>query len=176
MPSARNKTDYAVIKQAYITGTDSYRELGKKFGINYSSLAQKAKRDGWPAMRSDFRRNVSIKEYEHLAEETARRAVTIREKTITVAESALDVFAADLEAGKVHLSPRDAVEFMKYLQAATQDPAKEQPADGPSTVINIAQFEPGLIRELAEAARRQVGGPRLLEGSAGGEPSGADPD
>lgn len=170
MPSARNRTDYAAIKQAYITGEESYRELGKRFGVNYSSLAQKAKRDGWAAMRNDFRRNVAIKEYENLADETARRAVAIREKTITVAESALDKFHEDLQAGKVHLSARDAVEMMKYLSAATQDPVKEQPADGPSTVINIAQFEPGVLRELAEAARKQVGEPRLLEERTGGEP------
>lgn len=159
MPSSRSKADYRELERAYVTGDYSYRELGAKFGVNYSSLAQKAKRDNWAARRDEHRRQVAAKTYEHMADETARQAVIIRELNISVARKAVETFGAALDEGKAAITAKDAVEFMKYLVAATSDPKEP---DGPNTVINLAQFDGSFLRQLIDTARQRAE-PGVLE-------------
>lgn len=42
-----NDIDFEEIKKEYVSGSGSLRELAEKFGITYSSIANRSKKDGW---------------------------------------------------------------------------------------------------------------------------------
>lgn len=46
-----NDIDFEEIKKEYVSGSGSLRELAEKFGITYSSIANRSKKDGWVMIR-----------------------------------------------------------------------------------------------------------------------------
>lgn len=53
--------DWTTIKTEYITGSISTRKLAEKYGIKYSTLRNRAARDGWCAARYTHKSNIVAK-------------------------------------------------------------------------------------------------------------------
>lgn len=48
-------TDWEAIKQAYIAGSVTYRELARRHGVSYADLARRGKEENWVAQRMGCR-------------------------------------------------------------------------------------------------------------------------
>lgn len=54
--------DWAKIKTEYVTNPDaSYRELSQKYGVHYTNIAKKAKKEGWQQLRQQHTNAVQTK-------------------------------------------------------------------------------------------------------------------
>lgn len=54
--------DWAKIKTEYVTNPDaSYRELSQKYGVHYTNIAKKAKKEGWQQLRQQHANTVQTK-------------------------------------------------------------------------------------------------------------------
>lgn len=82
--------DWAAIKTAYITGDESQRALCKRFGVGYSALAEKCRKEGWVDARAKWRRDTVAKATQK-ASRTRARALA---KVIEVSDAFDDVLAA----------------------------------------------------------------------------------
>lgn len=47
--------DWVAIRADYIAGSMGYRRLADKYGISVNGLAERAKKEGWPAARQQYR-------------------------------------------------------------------------------------------------------------------------
>ena len=87
----QKKPDWKKIKAAYITGEDSYRELADKNEIPFRTLADRAKREGWVALRAKHRERVvtkSCRRKEKAQVESIARLKTSADKMVKVLDQA----------------------------------------------------------------------------------------
>lgn len=65
------KPNWAKIQTEYVTGQISQRDLAKKRGIPYRTLADRCKAEGWVALRAEHRRKTVAKALEKISDEQA---------------------------------------------------------------------------------------------------------
>lgn len=58
--------DWPAIKTAYITGDEGQHALAARFGVSYSALAERCRKEGWVAARKEYKR--------HNVEEAVKKA------------------------------------------------------------------------------------------------------
>jgi uncharacterized protein YqfA (UPF0365 family) len=67
--------DWSKIKTEYITDeSTSYRKLAKKYGINYTTIGEKARKEGWKQEREQFQTKSLSKTLNKIAERQSDRA------------------------------------------------------------------------------------------------------
>ena len=77
--------DWTKIKTEYITDeSTSYRKLAKKYGINYTTIGEKARREGWATEREQFRTKTLSKTLTKIAERQSDRAARFFSLTDTL--------------------------------------------------------------------------------------------
>lgn len=114
--------DWNTVRQEYVTDdSSSYRKLAKKYGVPYSTLSERAKRENWTGQRNQFRDRSRTKSLDALVRCQARRA----ERLQGVADKLLDkiertVDAADAEEllsdSKILKNVTDALRGIKEIQ------------------------------------------------------------
>lgn len=119
-----NKIDWGPIKTAYVTGSESYAALSKRFGVAFSNLAKKAGREKWPKQREDWRNNVALQ-----AERKASRAQANKLAKLMQASDLLDdglytlieKVAESLDVLMISGQPcREASELARALKTAAE--------------------------------------------------------
>lgn len=110
--------DWAKIRTEYITNSSaSYRQLAKKYGVNVTNIAKKAKTEGWVEARKQHETRTHTKTLEKISQQEAARAARI----YRVADSLLDKIEGMISAADVgDLTPRD----IRALTAAVIDLAQ----------------------------------------------------
>lgn len=86
------------IRKDYIAGKGSYRELAKKYGVHYRTLADRAKAEKWVELRNQSRAKTVTKTVEAVAEANSRvdtRIYRIAGKLMDKLETAVDELDMD---------------------------------------------------------------------------------
>jgi len=79
--------DWQAIKTEYITDeSSSYRKLAKKYGISYTSIGDRARKEDWAKEREQFQSKTLSKTLSAISQGQARRAARVQ----TVADKLLD--------------------------------------------------------------------------------------
>lgn len=71
--------DWPVIRSEYITLGLSYRELGKKYGLNYTLIGKRGAEEGWPGLRERSRDKIAEKIVENVEKSRVDRATKLLE-------------------------------------------------------------------------------------------------
>ena len=96
--------DWNKIKTEYITTDTSYRELSQKYGVHYTNIAKKAKKEDWQQLRQQQTNTTQTKMIEAVERRKVDRATKL-----------LDV--SDLLLQKV----RERVEALDAIEMGTQE-------------------------------------------------------
>ena len=89
------KIDWAAIKTAYITGDDSQRELSARFGVSYSALADRCRREGWVDERKKLNSRAVAQAMQQATRTRARALARIIEASDAL-DNVIAAFAARL--------------------------------------------------------------------------------
>lgn len=175
MPRLAPKIDYGPIKTEYVETEVSIRKLAAKHGISFGTLAERARNEGWQALRQAHGRQVAARTYEGMMSQIAEQERAIKLTQIAVMRASLHSYAADLKEGKIHLSPRDAVLVVEALSkllgegnpVGDGNPAEPKNVTPPGSDPNDPEF----WRQLVDTARTRVAasgglGPAPLSGVA----------
>ena len=88
--------DWNVIKTEYITDeSSSYRKLAKKYGVSYTSIGDKARKEDWAGERKQFLDKTLSKTLNAISKGQANRASrlqTVADKLLNKIEKAVDDF------------------------------------------------------------------------------------
>jgi hypothetical protein len=133
--------DWAKIRTEYITNSSaSYRQLAKKYGVNVTNIAKKAKTEGWVEARKQHETKTHTKTLEKISSQEAARAARIH----SVADKLLDRISEMIDGGG--MDPKD----IRALTAALRDLREIQ---GVRTTLDTAEQE-ARIANLQRAAQR----------------------
>lgn len=93
------KFDYISLKNQYVQGTMSIRELCRINDINsWSTVNSRANREGWNALRAEFQRQVDNRSIEALADKRATKVSAIESDLLEVVHAGILKMAEDMDA------------------------------------------------------------------------------
>jgi len=93
------KNDYISLKNQYVQGVMSIRELCRQNNITtWSPVNVRANREGWEALRAEFNRQVENKSLEHLAQKRAQKIAEIQLDSLEVIHAGILKMAEDMDA------------------------------------------------------------------------------
>ena len=91
--------DWNAIRQEYITDeSSSYRKLAQKYGISYTAIGDKARKEGWADQRSQYLNKTLSKSINAIGKAQAKRAervVSVADKLLTKIEAAIDEYGVE---------------------------------------------------------------------------------
>ena len=85
--------DWQAIKTEYITTDTSYRKLAQKYGVNYTTICQRSKTEGWIEQREQHKNKTLTKTMNAIASQQASRAArlqTVADKLLTKVEQLIE--------------------------------------------------------------------------------------
>lgn len=83
--------DWAKIRAEYITTGISYRDLAKKYGVNYTTIGKKAAKEDWPTQRQQQTNKTLTATLTAVTSDSVNRAVRL--------SSAADLLLTKIEQG-----------------------------------------------------------------------------
>lgn len=153
------KPDWNSIKSEYITTDISYRKLAEKRGVSWRTLAERARREGWPAERSRYCNTVVVKTVQKTATKQSSANARKLDRLQQAADSMSEVIAGIFGDGE---------QFNRYI-------ITEGLGDG-ATKVEERQYKKidtraikdltGAIKNLAQAMRNIYDIPTVHEQSA----------
>ena len=162
------------VEQEFVTSDLSIRELARRNNVSQSSMAKHARDNDWAGKRVAYKAALSRRGYEAMAAEIASQEGIIREESVLVMRATLRKYAERLAAGDVAISTKDAVEAVKTIAFLLGEPdSGRRDADNARTV---SKPDADHLRRVAEAARKQLAGPVVLEGTVVSGESRARPN
>lgn len=93
MEKKTERRDWGEIKNAYITGKESLKELAEKYGIPLRTIKDRSSKERWVEERKKFRTDVAQQASQKTAKKEAKRLVKLRD----VAEDVADLIGQDVE-------------------------------------------------------------------------------
>ena len=90
--------DWAKIKTEYITTNTSYRELSQKYGVHYTNIAKRAKKEDWQQQRQQHINTVQTKMQQAVERKQVDRAArlqSVADKLLNKIEKAVDMYAME---------------------------------------------------------------------------------
>lgn len=85
--------DWQKIKTEYITTDTSYRELSQKYGVHYTNIAKRAKKEDWQQLRQQQANTTQTKMIEAVERrkvDRAARLMTVADKLLNKVEQVVD--------------------------------------------------------------------------------------
>ena len=85
--------DWQAIKTEYITTDTSYRKLAQKYGVTYTNIGIRSRKEGWPELREQHKDKTITKTMNAIASYQASRAArlqTVADKLLTKVERLVD--------------------------------------------------------------------------------------
>lgn len=116
------KVNPAILQQEYITSDISYRSLAVKHGLDFSTIAQRGRKEGWPAKRDAYKDSLVRQTYEATASRKGQQKAAIYEGLIDAGREYVKVFMADLEAGKIKTDAKGLVAVASMLLQVMGEP------------------------------------------------------
>jgi len=162
----RTKHDYISLKNQYIQGTMSVRELCRQNDISaWSPVNTRANRDGWEQKRIEFNRQVENKSLEHLAQKRAQKIAEIQLDSLEVIHAGILKMAEDMDAEEeyeiagqikrrkiMRMHPRDLAILIDKFQSLIGQP--QQINESRTLGIEVlTQADPSVLRDLLGALR-----------------------
>ena len=91
--------DWNAIRQDYITDeSSSYRKLGQKYGISYTAIGDRARKEGWAEQRSQYLNETLSKSINAIGKAQAKRAervVNVADKLLLKIEAVIDSYDSE---------------------------------------------------------------------------------
>lgn len=123
--------DWLAVKTEYVTTATSYRELSKKYGVRYKTLADRAKADGWVDARHQYMEKAISAAEDAMAAQHAVRAVKFQNvadrllakiEAIVGAEGAGDMTPKDIRALTAAMGDlKDIMDIRSKLDSREQE-------------------------------------------------------
>ena len=178
MPKGPRKYDPKQVEHEYVTGEISLRALASAHGVSFSSLAAYARKEDWAGKRVAYKSALSRRTYEQMAAEAGNQQAVALDESIKVARATLAVYAENLAARKVAITPKDAMETIRTLAELLREPEGGMDDGRNARVINgtARDLNADLLRRVADAARGQIAADSVLAGVAPGESEGTRPN
>ena len=85
--------DWQSIKTEYITTDTSYRKLAQKYGVTYTNIGIRSRKEGWPELREQHNAKTITKTMNAIASNQASRAArlqTVADKLLAKVERLVD--------------------------------------------------------------------------------------
>ena len=85
--------DWQKIKTEYITTDTSYRKLAQKYGVTYTNIGIRSRKEGWPELREQHNAKTITKTMNAIASNQANRAArlqTVADKLLAKVERLVD--------------------------------------------------------------------------------------
>jgi hypothetical protein len=158
--------DYISLKNQYVQGSMSIRELCKQNGITtWSTVNARANREGWNQMRAEFNRQVENKSLEHLAQKRAQKIAEIQLDSLNVIHAGILKMAEDMDAVEeyevngqtrtrkvMRIHPRDLAILLDKFQSLIGAP--QQISENRNLGIDVlTQAPPELLRDILASLR-----------------------
>ena len=129
-----SKINWSEVRHDYITSSVSCRALGRKYGIDNSNIARRAREEDWPSARREYQEELVRKSIERVSEKRAETfgeyAKEFKTDIIRIHRLLVEKIYESLVL-KETLSPKD----LKSLTSMTKDLLRNW------SIINVA--EPG---------------------------------
>lgn len=144
------KTDWAAVREAYITEGGSYRELAEQYGVGVNAVKQRGSREGWVALRQQARetgdgqarRERFLAVTDKLVEKVA--LLTDREELITAANlKTLSDVMKNIKEAQMLRSPKEQLELDMRIEKLKKETGREDTG----TAVTVR------LEETAEFAR-----------------------
>lgn len=165
--------DPQALEQEYVTSDISIRALAARHSVSWSTVASWAKKEDWKGKRVAYKAALSKRGYEVMAAEIASQQGVIKEESVAVLRATLRAYAQLLRNGEIKVTPKDAIEAVRELRAATTEPDEVKEA----TVVTVgASADPDFFRRIVETARKRVATAGGVEGTSPPGPANARPN
>lgn len=155
MPRKVPLHDYTEVKKEYITTDVSLNELARRMGISNSTIAERARNEGWLAERNAYRSAVTKGTYEKVADKVSSEKAVIENERINVLRATLRQYARQIMEGSIQVSPKDAIEAVKALKEWTGEAGGERDKDGEIIVPVGRELPAEWLRRVLELARER---------------------
>lgn len=107
------EVDFDEIKKEYIAGTESLRFLAEKYGITYSAIANRSKKDGWVKLRDRVRVKRDAKTVDKISTEQSKTRIRLYK----AADKALDRVSELLNNNRIVFTAKE----LRSLSGALKD-------------------------------------------------------
>ena len=146
----------------------SITELADKHGLARSGVADKARIGKWYEKREEFRKRLSDKTREAMAEKWAEMQTTVYERLMFSGVKYLDQYDKALAEGEIKPSARDMIAIATMMKSLLEDMARKPSADPALVGPGGDEMDP----DDPESARAVIEQVRAL--MAGGAGAGTD--
>lgn len=150
--------DWNRIKTEYITTDTSYRELSQKYGVHYTNIAKRAKKEDWQQLRQQQTNTTQTK----MIQAVERRKVDRAAKLIGVSDLLLDKVRGMLEEGSGPMTSQ----AMRNLSGVLRDIKDIQMIRSDA---DMREQEARIDKLRREAARDEEDGNRTVVVNIGGD-------
>lgn len=133
-------TDWVKIRAEYVSTNIGYRPLAKKYGISFSTLEKKARKENWQEQRIKQRDTIETKVLQKTAETVAYETVDyvgqLGRISTSIADALEQTIAKDIANGKMTIYKlKPAAETLRMLK----DMQKEDKAGSDSDLLKKAR-------------------------------------
>ena len=150
--------DWNRIKTEYITTDTSYRELSQKYGVHYTNIAKRAKKEDWQQLRQQQTNTTQTK----MIQAVERRKVDRAAKLIGVSDLLLDKVRGMLEEDSGTITSQ----AMRNLSGVLRDIKDIQMIRSDA---DMREQEARIDKLRREAAREEEDGNRTVVVNIGGD-------
>lgn len=150
--------DWNRIKTEYITTDTSYRELSQKYGVHYTNIAKRAKKEDWQQLRQQQTNTTQTK----MIQAVERRKVDRAAKLIGVSDLLLDKVRGMLEEDSGTITSQ----AMRNLSGVLRDIKDIQMI---RSEADMREQEARIDKLRREAARDEDDGSRTVVVNIGGD-------
>lgn len=150
--------DWIRIKTEYITTDTSYRELSQKYGVHYTNIAKRAKKEDWQQLRQQQTNATQTK----MIQAVERRKVDSAAKLIGVSDLLLDKVRGMLQEDSGPLTSQ----AMKNLSGVLKDIKDIQMIRSDA---DMREQEARIEKLRREASRDEEDGSRTVVVNIGGD-------
>lgn len=150
--------DWNRIKTEYITTDTSYRELSQKYGVHYTNIAKRAKKEDWQQLRQQQTNTTQTK----MIQAVERRKVDRAAKLIGVSDLLLDKVRGMLEDNSGTMTSQ----AMRNLSGVLRDIKDIQMI---RSEADMREQEARIDKLRREAARDEDDGSRAVVVNIGGD-------
>jgi hypothetical protein len=169
------KVNYETLEREYVTSLISIRKLADKYGMSWSTVAERARRPDktgktWSDKRIEFRTRVSEKQIEKDASKYVRDVEELEYEQLQAARAIIFAGLDAIRRGDVTVQPRDITQAINVVQLLTGKATERTEATVVGNAIPVTGPDPEFLRRLEELSRGALDefarSPRLrIEGS-----------
>ena len=125
------KTNWIKIRNDYINGNDSYRELADKYKVSYQRICQVGSKEGWVEKRIEQHKKISVVTEQKTIEKIAEKQADLQSRFLDIGNKLLDKIEASINQSQ-QVVVNDKRRYVTY--AIDPQTGKETKVDMEETV------------------------------------------